>query len=161
MTLDCNAGAATVLAVIFVLTCAALLVGSWGSYRILSVNIAGLEPWKAVLIWVGDVTTFCWFVRFFVQHVLHAEPLRARPWQQFKRDREWMFALGSLLLGASLDAAVTLWIKHDDETSFDRGVVVQAEVMELHRTYPNSGDYHFEMLCATRTATAPTTKSAS
>ena len=132
------------------MTCAALLVGSWGFAPYFLREHRRLEPWKVALIWIGDATTFCWFVRFFVQHVLHAEPLRAKPWRVFKREKEWLFALVSLLVSAGLDAGVTLWLKDNDEKAFANGVMVPGEVYDLRRSFPNSGDFRYELYCRYR-----------
>lgn len=137
------------LAIVFALTCAALVVGCWGFAPYFALEHRRMEPWKVGLVWIGDALAFAWFVRFVIQHVVHAEPLRTRPWEQFKRDRAWLFPLASLLLGTGFDLATTLWLKHADEKAFDRGAIVQGEVYRLHAFFPASPNdvYRWDLHC--------------
>ncbi|SRR6266542_675286 len=114
--------ARTVLAVLFVLTCVGLAVGLWGWAPYLEREHRRLEPWKAVLLWVGDITTLAWFTWYCIDHILRRRPFEPR------RARTWSFALFSILFALACDLAVTVALILDERAAYQSAVETDGQV---------------------------------
>jgi hypothetical protein len=134
------------LGVIFALTMLGFAVGMWGFGPYFIREMRRLEPWQAVLIWLGDATTLFWFAFFVARHYLSGEPLRERSWSAFKREKQWLIALFSFLLAAGLDLAITLGLMYEDHTRFSDAEVVEAEVVRIMCS-AGATWRHFELQC--------------
>jgi hypothetical protein len=122
------------LAVVFALTCAGLAFGLWALFPHLVEEHRRLEPWQAVLIWIGDVVALFWFVCYFVMHTVQGRPLEgARTGRKI--------AIFSLVLALATDLAATVLLQRDDQQRFQAAVVVPGEVHAVELRNSNSGMY--------------------
>jgi hypothetical protein len=117
--------------VVFGLAMVGCAVGGWGLGPYLTREMRRLEPWKVVLVWFGTATALVWFVVFMVEYLVRGQPLRVRPWDSFKREKEWLLAVGSLLLSCGTDLAVTLHLMHEDRAAFQTAQVVQGQAVAM------------------------------
>jgi hypothetical protein len=105
-----------------------------------------MPPWEAALLWIGDAIALVWFLQFVATHLFQGRPLRSRSWSEFKREKEWVVALVSLLLGAGLDLAITLLEMHKDKAGFASAEVAGGTVHSVQSRAGNERAF-YELRC--------------
>jgi hypothetical protein len=134
------------LGVLAVLTLGGLALGLWCFHPYFEQEHRRMEPWKTVLIWTGDAVALGWFLRFVTGHFVQGRPLRSRSWADFKHEKEYLVALGSLLFAIGTDLAITLYLMQEDRAAFANAEVVvgQADSVKSH-FHPETNHYELHV----------------
>jgi hypothetical protein len=127
------------------LTLAGLAVGIWAFFPYFEQEHNRLRPWQVILIWVGDAITLGWFLAFVIKHGVLDYPLRKRSVSSFLAEKEWVFALLSLLGAMSVDFGLTLYLIHEEQIGYQNGEPVAGKILEIRKkTGTNSTWYELQ-----------------
>jgi hypothetical protein len=136
------------LGALFLLTCVGLAVGLCSFHPYLEREHRRLEPWKGVLVWVGDAAGLAWFAHYFVGHFLLRRPFRParrRP----AGARYGSVALFSLLFALGCDLAVSVSLMLDERAAYQAAEPAEGRVTAVKvKEYPSGFvkydlTYHF------------------
>jgi hypothetical protein len=120
---------------LFLFSIAAFLFGLWCFWPIFENEHRRMDPWKSVLVWVGDVTGLIWFTVYFTRHHVLGQPFR-----EGGITAGWWLALLSLAGAIGFDLAVTISLRSDELAGFARAVVAQGVMIDIKKK--SASEYH-------------------
>jgi hypothetical protein len=128
------------LKVLFALTVSSFVLGLLFFFPYLEEEHRRMDPWKGVLVWVGDVTGLIWFTYFFTRHYVLGKPFRDEAGPSDGVWRGWWLAFVSLAGAIGFDLWITFSLQGDERAGLARAVVTQGQIDSIKRT--SAAEFH-------------------